>query len=129
MNASVNFTGLVLSFGLLCGALACSGAVASPDGESAEAAIVDAPGKSPAEACEATPPPNARCASACPHGYKGAAGTYTCECCSDPTASDAGPGGEICGGPPPNARCMACPGGPNGYKQVDGQPTCECCSS
>ena len=34
--------------------------------------------------------------------------------------------GEACGGPPPNARCMACPGGK--YKQVNGAPTCECCT-
>src|SRR5687767_10567527 len=34
-----------------------------------------------------------------------------------------------CGGPPPNARCMACPGGANGYKHYNGQPSCDCCES
>ena len=36
-------------------------------------------------------------------------------------------GGEACGGPPPNARCAACPSGK--YKQINGQPSCECCTS
>jgi hypothetical protein len=36
---------------------------------------------------------------------------------------------EVCGGPPVNARCMACPGGGNGYKQIDGKATCECCAT
>lgn len=85
----------------------------------------------PAPVCEANPPPNARCAAACPFGYKGPSGTYTCECCTG-TDADAGSAiepDEVCGPPPPNARCMACPAGSSGYKQIDGQPTCECCSS
>ncbi len=32
-----------------------------------------------------------------------------------------------CGGPPPNARCAACPGGGEGYKHYNGEPSCDCC--
>jgi hypothetical protein len=38
------------------------------------------------------------------------------------------PPAETCGGPPPVALCMECPGGINGFKQIDGKPTCECCT-
>ena len=99
---------LFLGFAL-AGAIACAGRTASvEDGTSA----LGAPG------CEASPPPEARCRDACPYGFKGAAGTHTCECCAAPTSN------PTCGGPPPNARCFACP---KGYKQVDGRPTCQCC--
>jgi hypothetical protein len=161
-------------------AVACGGATSTADDESNQSAAVAA-----GEECAATPAPTARCAAACPFGYKGAKGTYTCECCTGPSTTDAGttadaatkdaqtaccdpateppPGregvwccgdgswihdfgagdqamscadhagagnvcgaAEVCGGPPPNARCAGpCP---NGFKQVDGEPTCECCS-
>jgi hypothetical protein len=163
-------------------AIACGGSTSTSTDESNSSASVAAA----AEVCEATPAPTERCAAACPFGYKGAKGTYTCECCTGPTTADGGttvdagpaadaqaaccdpateppPGregvwccgdgswihdfgagdqamscadhagagnvcgaAEVCGGPPPNARCAGpCP---NGFKQIDGEPTCECCS-
>lgn len=92
-------------------------------GENADAGA-DAGGEE-GEVCEGNPPPNVRCAEACPYGYKGPSGTFTCACCTGP-APDAG---EICGPPPPTARCIACPNGVDSFKQIDGKPTCECCSS
>ena len=166
---SLSFTALV--------AVACGGSTSTTSVDESNQSASVAAG---AEQCEANPPPTARCAAACPYGYKGAKGTYTCECCTGPAANDAGaaadasaaccdpateppPGregvwccgdgswihdfgagdqamscgahggagkvcgasAEVCGGPPPNARCMPCE---NGYKQIDGEPTCECCS-
>ena len=119
---SLNRTTLAIGLGLLTALVACSGS-ASPGGDTSDSEVIVAP---TGQLCEGNPPPNARCAAACPYGYKGASGTFTCECCTAP-AADAG-NGEVCGGPPPNARCMACPGGGNSYLQVDGKPTCGCCS-
>lgn len=136
---SIHRTALVLASALLTGTLACGGASApSPGDDTSSSGLSGSSGSSGgsggsgggAQVCDASPPPNARCAEACPYGFAGPSGTYTCECCAAPAGSDAGSdAGEVCGGPPPNARCMACPGGATGYKQIDGKPTCECCSS
>jgi hypothetical protein len=131
-------TPLFVALLLLAGtAVACSGAVASPNTQSDGADITAG------QSCSANPPVNARCASACELGFAIIDGHTSCACCTASSGADAGSdadaggsdadaghdGGpaETCGGPPPNARCMACPG-PNGYKQIDGKPTCECCS-
>jgi hypothetical protein len=145
-----SFQQTAFALGLVASMFA-SGGASAPVSDTTEAAVNGdgTPGSNDGQLCEATPAPTARCAAACPYGYKGASGTHTCECCTGPSmpgdggggdgASDggagdgaatdggAGDGGEICGGPPPTARCsMACP---NGYKQIDGQPTCQCCSN
>src|SRR5687768_11530665 len=68
-------------------AVACGGASSTSNDESSQSASVAA-----ADQCAATPSPTARCAAACPYGYKGPKGTYTCECCTGPsTTTDAGP--------------------------------------
>lgn len=118
---------LAFSLGIVTLAVACGGATQEPSSnegsqgsevaeEAGDSAIIAA-----SQQCNANPPPNARCAAACPYGYKGPAGTYTCQCCTAPAP-------EVCGGPPPNARCKACPGGGNSYKQINGKPSCECCA-
>ncbi len=118
-------TALFLAAALFVGTPACSSSSAPPIDD------LDRNGESAirGQVCNATPAPNARCASPCSYGYEGPSGTHSCTCCAAPASRDAGhDAGETCGNPPPNARCMACPGGSGAYKQINGQATCECCT-
>lgn len=108
---------------LVAAVVACSGASTSGSDEGSGSSDIVLGG----ETCNANPPPNARCASACPAGYRVTNGVVSCECCAADSGGGDGGGGEACGGPPPNARCMACPDGL--YQQVDGKPTCGCCTA
>lgn len=113
----------ILSISAIAVLAACGGSVDTPD-DGDDTAAENADIKSGSKACKATPPPNARCSSACPYGYEGPKGSHSCKCCTAPAT----PAPEVClAGPAPNWRCAkACP---HGYKGPAGTYTCECCDA
>jgi hypothetical protein len=84
--------------------VACGGATSTSNDASSQSAVTPV---ATAEECAATPGPTMRCGAACPYGYKGPKGTYTCECCTGPvTTPDAATTAE--GGSKPDASPPCC---------------------
>lgn len=100
-SSKASFLFALVSFASVT-AVACGGSTSTSTDESSQSAVAAG-----GEQCEATPAPTARCAAACPFGYKGAAGTHTCECCTGPsTNTDGGTSAE--GGSNPDAAAPCC---------------------